>query len=249
MTSFRRTCVPFNRYSFCPSRYTTRSTATSLKSRSSHRLQLSNKTFTAARFMRGKAGDPPHIKSSPRFERMDFIDCSPRTKRNASATFDFPLPFGPTMEAMAAPNRSSVFFPNDLNPVSSIDFKYITNSLQLTAFTCQWTGAYKTLLQYKKVTLCTYVHLLTCTMSHRRPTSETLILLKIAARIFTGSIRSPSGVIYTLLNATEKDDSISSREKKKSHEFVSSSYDIYKILVCNFINDPYGYILTLLKRK
>src|SRR3989338_64357 len=125
MTSFKRTCVPFNMYSFCPSRYTTRSMTTSLKSRSRRRVELSNVTFTPDLFARPNPGEPHHIRSSPFFERMDFIDCSPSTKRNASATFDLPEPLGPTIPAMGEVKTSSVFLPKDLNPDSSIDFKYI----------------------------------------------------------------------------------------------------------------------------
>ena len=77
------------------------------------------------------------------------------------------------------------------------------------------TNSDKILLQYTKVTLCTYVHLLTYTMAHRRPATETLTLLKVAARIFTGSIHSPSGVVYAILNATDKEETISNREKMK----------------------------------
>src|SRR3989344_8721922 len=125
ITSFSRTFVPFNKYSFSPSRYTMRSTTTSLKSKSKSRVELSNTTFTPARLLLGRVGDPPQIKSSPRLERRDFIDCSPRTKRNASATFDFPEPLGPTMAEIREANAMSVFFPNDLKPTSSMDFKYI----------------------------------------------------------------------------------------------------------------------------
>src|SRR3989338_9491726 len=63
------------------------------------------------------------MRSSPFFERMDFIDCSPKTKRKASATLDLPLPFGPTMAAMGEAKRSSVFLPKDLKPESSMDFR------------------------------------------------------------------------------------------------------------------------------
>src|SRR3989344_3258770 len=123
MTSLRRTGVPFKRYSLMPSRCTTRSTTTSLKSRSRSRLELSNTTFIPARFMRGSAGEPPQMRSSPFFERMDFIDCSPKTKRKASATLDLPDPLGPTIAAMGEAKRSSVFFPKDLKPESSMDLR------------------------------------------------------------------------------------------------------------------------------
>src|SRR3989338_3800897 len=125
MTSFKRTCVPFNMYSFCPSRYTTRSITTSLKSRSRRRVELSNVTFTPALFARPNPGEPPHIRSSPFFERMDFIDCSPSTKRNASATFDLPEPLGPTIEVIGAANSKLDFLAKDLKPEISRLFRYI----------------------------------------------------------------------------------------------------------------------------
>src|SRR3989344_8698936 len=103
---------------------------TSLKSMSSRRLELSKTTFTAPRFDLERPGLPPQIRSSPFLERIDFIDCSPRTKRNATATLDFPEPFGPTTATIGLPNTSSVFLPKDLNPTSSMDLRYIINSLQ-----------------------------------------------------------------------------------------------------------------------
>src|SRR3989344_31805 len=125
ITSLSRTCVPFSRYSFCPSRYTMRSTITSEKSMSKSRLLLSKTSFTLARFCRGRLGVPPQIMSSPFLPRIDFIDCSPRTKRKPSATLDLPDPLGPTIEAMGEVKTSCVFLPNDLNPESSMLFKYI----------------------------------------------------------------------------------------------------------------------------
>src|SRR3989344_6059827 len=101
------------------------STITSEKSISRRRFELSKINFTLARFCRGSAGVPPQIMSSPFLPRIDFIDCSPRTKRKPSATFDLPEPLGPTIAAMGDVKTSSVFLPNDLNPESSIDFKYI----------------------------------------------------------------------------------------------------------------------------
>src|SRR3989344_279574 len=97
---------------------------TSEKSTSSRRLLLSNTSFTPARFIRGMAGETPQIISSPFLPRIDFIDCSPSTNRKPSATLLFPDPLGPTIAAMADVNASSVFFPNDLKPESSVDFKY-----------------------------------------------------------------------------------------------------------------------------
>ena len=50
-----------------------------------------------ARELLGKLLDPLKIRSAPNDPRIDFIDCSPKTNRNASTTFDFPEPLGPTM--------------------------------------------------------------------------------------------------------------------------------------------------------
>src|SRR3989344_5210579 len=129
MTSLSRTTVPLSKYSFCPSRYTMRLTTTSLKSISRRRVELSKVTLTPARLARGNPGLPPQIRYSPFLERMLFIDCSPSTKRKASATLDLPEPLGPTMEEMRDWKTSSVFLPNDLNPESSIDFRYIYSLL------------------------------------------------------------------------------------------------------------------------
>src|SRR6516162_10740916 len=49
--------------------------------------------------------------------RSVFADCSPRTQAMASARFDLPQPFGPTMAATPSPwNLNSVRSQNDLNP-------------------------------------------------------------------------------------------------------------------------------------
>ena len=91
-------------------------------------LELSKTTLTDALLERGSFVEPFQIKSSPRFPRMLFIDCSPSTKRNASATLDLPEPFGPTIADTEESNSKEFFFAKDLNPESSIDFKYITFS-------------------------------------------------------------------------------------------------------------------------
>ena len=62
------------------------------------------------------------MRSSLRFPRMDFIDCSPSAKRNPSATLDLPEPFGPTMAVAADEKSSTVFRANDLNPAISSRF-------------------------------------------------------------------------------------------------------------------------------
>jgi hypothetical protein len=83
---------------------------------------LSNTITTEALFARGAMCEPAKIKSSLRFPRIDFIDCSPSAKRNASATFDFPEPFGPTIAVAADEKSSTVFRANDLNPAISKRF-------------------------------------------------------------------------------------------------------------------------------
>ncbi len=64
----------------------------------------------------GKFFDPLKIRSEPPFPRMDFMDCSPKTKRIDSTTFDFPEPFGPTIETMGLSNSKIVFWAKDLKP-------------------------------------------------------------------------------------------------------------------------------------
>ncbi len=56
---------------------------------------------------------------------MDLMDCSPRTKRKASATLDFPEPLGPTIADTGVSNFKLTFLAKDLNPDISIDFRYI----------------------------------------------------------------------------------------------------------------------------
>src|ERR1035437_6220454 len=43
--------------------------------------------------------------------------CSPMTQARASATFDLPEPFGPTMQVMPGSSRSGVAEANDLKPL------------------------------------------------------------------------------------------------------------------------------------
>ena len=54
------------------------------------------------------------------------MDCSPKTKRIDSATFDLPEPFGPTIEVIGALKSSVVFLANDLKPESSSRFSIIS---------------------------------------------------------------------------------------------------------------------------
>src|SRR3990167_10140314 len=102
-----------------------RSIITSGKSISKIFLLLSKITLTAALLARGSLVAPFQIKSSPRLPRILLIDCSPKTKRKASATLDFPEPLGPTMADTGASNSKRLFLAKDLNPDNSIDFRYI----------------------------------------------------------------------------------------------------------------------------
>src|SRR3989338_2272865 len=92
---------------------------TSSKSIFKRRSLLSKTNLTLARFDLGAVGEPLKIRSSPLFPRIDLMDCSPRTNRKASATFDLPEPFGPTIAEIGVLNSNKLFLANDLNPASS----------------------------------------------------------------------------------------------------------------------------------
>ncbi len=118
-TSRKRTAEPLILYSFTPSRWTSRETATSSKSTPNLRSSLLKTTVATARAARGSLSLPFQIKSSPFLPRSDFIDCSPNTQRKASATLLLPEPFGPTTPTIGASKRRVVFLANDLKPESS----------------------------------------------------------------------------------------------------------------------------------
>ncbi len=84
-------------------------------------LVLSKTSLTPALFDRPVSVEPFQIKSSPRLPRIDFMDCSPKQNRKASATFDLPLPFGPTMAVTLDLKSSSVFLAKLLKPDNSND--------------------------------------------------------------------------------------------------------------------------------
>src|ERR1041384_7472633 len=52
-------------------------------------------------------------------ERSIRVFCSPNTQRMASTTFDFPLPFGPTMDVTPLSKWMMIFSPKLLNPLIS----------------------------------------------------------------------------------------------------------------------------------
>ena len=63
---------------------------------------------------------PLKITSSIRSLRKVFVLCSPSTQLMASTTFDFPQPFGPTMQVVPVPlNVTTVRSQNDLKPTIS----------------------------------------------------------------------------------------------------------------------------------
>src|SRR3989344_6176151 len=113
------------KYSLEESLCTPLSMDTSSKSMFIPLLVLSKMTFADALPDRAMSRDPFQMRSSALFPRSDFIDCSPKTNLNASATLDLPEPFGPTIPEIGAEKSSDVFFANDLNPASSRVFKYI----------------------------------------------------------------------------------------------------------------------------
>src|SRR3990167_7015079 len=122
-TSLSLTFDPFMEYSLAPSLNTARSMETSSKSSFGNIFFRLSKTIeTAPLLERGVVWEPDQMRSSLLFPRMDFIDCSPRAKRNASATLLLPEPFGPTMAVVALEKSSSVFLANDLNPAISSRF-------------------------------------------------------------------------------------------------------------------------------
>ncbi len=129
MTSLRRTDEPFKKYSLEASRWISRAIDTSSKSTGNVRSRLSNTITALARFCRSTVFEPLKIRSSVRFPRIDLRDCSPSTNRSASATFDFPEPFGPTIADTCAPNSKTLFRANDLKPDISRLFTRITISL------------------------------------------------------------------------------------------------------------------------
>src|SRR3989338_6483897 len=120
--SRRRTREPLIEYSPVPSRKTARSIETSSKSILKILRELSKMMATEARFALGVVCDPPQIRSSARFPRMLFIDCSPSAKRKASATLLLPDPFGPTIAVVELEKSKTVFLANDLNPTISSRF-------------------------------------------------------------------------------------------------------------------------------
>ena len=67
----------------------------------------------------GFDSEPLKITSSIERPRSWRADCSPRTQRIASATFDFPQPFGPTTPVTPSSKATTVLSMKDLKPTMS----------------------------------------------------------------------------------------------------------------------------------
>src|SRR6266849_5603517 len=77
-------------------------------------------SVTSANPIGGRFVVPLKMQSAMRSARSDLWLCSPSTQEIASTTFDFPHPFGPTMQVVPVPlNVTTVRSQNDLNPVIS----------------------------------------------------------------------------------------------------------------------------------
>src|SRR5258708_9611359 len=85
---------------------------------------LSIVSVTSARPSGGRAEVPAKPTSSILPPRSGLTPCSPITQENASTTFDFPDPFGPTTQVIPRSNRSEVAEANDLNPRRVSAFRY-----------------------------------------------------------------------------------------------------------------------------
>src|SRR5579859_7558533 len=71
---------------------------------------------------------PEKIMSSLFLPRNWRMLCSPSTQRTASATFDFPAPFGPTTAVMPVLNSKVVFTAKLLKPNISNRLRYTAHS-------------------------------------------------------------------------------------------------------------------------
>src|SRR6202040_112936 len=80
----------------------------------------SNVIVTSANPIGGRFVVPLKMQSAMRSARSDLWLCSPSTQEIASTTFDFPHPFGPTMQVVPVPlNVTTVRSQNDLKPTIS----------------------------------------------------------------------------------------------------------------------------------
>src|SRR5439155_4702878 len=117
--SLRRTLEPLSKYSESPDRYSRRVTRTSSYSMGNWPSELSSTSDTSAMPSGCRLAEPAKITSSGLRARTAFGDCSPRTHNTASATFDFPDPFGPTTTTMPGNSSVEVRAAKDLKPTRS----------------------------------------------------------------------------------------------------------------------------------
>ena len=123
--SFRRQRWPLIRYSLSPERKRRRETSTSLNSIGRAPSSLSKVRETSARESASRRLVPLKITSSISVPRSSFAERSPSTQRNASTTFDFPHPFGPTIAVVPGWNWNSTGSAKDLKPARVSFFRYI----------------------------------------------------------------------------------------------------------------------------
>src|SRR3954470_12327639 len=115
-TSFRRTRRPLIRYWFSPERNARRVTETSANSIGSQPSELSKASVASAIPAGARPCPPLKMTSSVFLVRSACCPCSPRTQRTASATFDLPLPFGPTIPVIPGSNAKTVLLRKLLKP-------------------------------------------------------------------------------------------------------------------------------------
>src|SRR3990172_9204818 len=97
--------------------------AASLKSSGSQPSELSSVRVTSAFSAFCRREEPAKMASSVLRARRTRPDCSPSTQRKASAMFDLPEPFGPTMAVIPSANSKRVREAKVLYPCSSRDLR------------------------------------------------------------------------------------------------------------------------------
>src|SRR5947209_6956146 len=126
------------RYSFSPERKLRRVTVISLYSEGTQPVLLSMVSETSA-IPSGALPCPPEKMISSLFLPRNWrMLCSPSTQRTASATFDFPAPFGPTTAVIPVLNSSEVRTAKLLKPSISKRLRYTESSVPLSRSVQLW---------------------------------------------------------------------------------------------------------------
>ncbi len=133
-TSMRLATLPLIRYSLSPVLYIRRIIDTSLNSIGNVPQELSNTSSTSAIPVARLAEDPAKITSSMACPRKFLALRSPKTHKTASEIFDFPLPFGPTIALMPGVSCITLLSANDLKPLKTSCFKYMSVSQKKQAY-------------------------------------------------------------------------------------------------------------------